>query len=293
MILDSYAKLNLYLEVVKKRKDGYHDLKTVFERISLADKIELKALPDKIIKVVCSHPDVPIDSSNLCFCAAKTLQDRYRVKEGILIRIKKNIPVGAGLGGGSGNAAAVLSGLNQLWNLRLSRGELVETAKKIGSDVAFFLYNAPFAEACGRGERIKPLKEPDKLVFWHILIVPRIKVSTPLVYRKWDEWLNNKKLRLTRPKGGVKLLRSALGKKDAVSTGMALFNSLEEVTLRLYPVISHIKRKLLQKGVKSILMSGSGPAVFGICSSRKEAVSLSRHFRQENKRWQVFIAGTI
>jgi 4-diphosphocytidyl-2-C-methyl-D-erythritol kinase len=309
LILNSYAKLNLYLEVLKKRKDNYHNIKTVFERIDLCDKIVLKARLDKKIKIESRAKDIPKDNSNLAYRSAQLLQDSLKVERGVDIEIIKRIHVGSGLGGGSSNAAVVLMGLNKLWRLGLSRNRLVSLAQKIGSDVPFFIYNIPFAQGEARGDRIRILKSLKKLRLWHILVVPRIKVSTPVIYNNWDKMSVSKKAKwtlrhglkknlseveeLTRPKYDVKILHLALRKRDFNLISGVLFNSLQQITARLYPELIRIKRKLEQLGLKSILMSGSGPATFGIFYSRKEAVFLCRQLKQENKSWQVFVTRTI
>ncbi len=289
LTLNSYAKLNLYLEVINKRKDNYHSIKTIFERIDLADKIILKTRPDKKIKITCSSSSVPKDHSNLAYRSAKLLQDRFRIQQGLDIKIIKRIPVGSGLGGGSSNAACVLSGLNRLWKLDLTQNKLAGLSRQLGCDVPFFIYNSPFAKGTGRGDKIKPLRSLDNTALWHILIVPKIKVSTPFIYKRWDKYF--KTFKLTRPRHNVKILILALKKNNPLLTGDVLFNGLEEVTTTLYPQIKYIEAKLVQLGVKSILMSGSGPAVFGVVSSRKEALSLRRQLKG-NRRLEVFITRT-
>ncbi len=292
VVLKSYAKLNLYLQVLKLRKDNYHSIKTLFERVDLADKIILKTRRDKKIKITCSCPGVPSDNSNLAYRSAKLLQDKFKVDSGVDIKIIKRIPAGAGLGGGSGNAAFTLLGLNRLWKLNLGQGRLVKYAREIGSDVAFFIYNCRFALGSGRGDKIKPLKALNKIQLWHILVVPKIKVSTPLIYRKWDE-LKPKKAGLTEAPYDVKILPSALLKRDLAKAGKTLFNSLETVTAGLYCEVKRIRERLAKMGLERILMSGSGPAVFGITSSRKEAVGLARQLSKESKSWQVFVTKTV
>jgi len=296
LLLHSYAKLNLYLEVQRLRKDRYHNIKTVFERIDLCDKIILRPRQDKKINLICNFPGVPSGESNLAYRSAKLLQDTFNIDKGVDIKIVKHIPPAAGLGGGSSNAATVLMGLNKLWKLSLSRNKLLQLARKIGSDVPFFIYNCPFAEGRGRGDRIKPLRTIMNLRLWHILVVPKFKVSTPLIYKKWDKYskafkLALEKAGLTGAKYNVKMLILALRKSTLSLLGEALFNSLEQVSALLYPEIREIKEKLIQMGVKSILMSGSGPAIFGLVSSRKEALSLSRQLKN-NSSWQVFVSRT-
>ena len=288
MIVDSCAKLNLYLEVLNKRKDGYHNINTVFERIGLSDKIILKPRRDNKIKIICSSPLVPKGKTNLAYRSAKLLQDNFLVKKGVNIEIKKRIPVGAGLGGGSSNAAAVLTGLNKFWGLRLGQNKLVKLAAGIGSDVPFFIYDSPFALGSGRGEKIKPLRALDSVKLWHVLAVPKIEVLTPVIYKKWDSYS-----RLTSPRRGDKILTSALKKSDLSLIAKSLLNSLERVTSGLYPEVARIKERFICLGLKAVLMSGSGPAVFAIVPSRKEAVSLCRQLKEENKFWQVFASQTL
>jgi 4-diphosphocytidyl-2-C-methyl-D-erythritol kinase len=290
LTLNSYAKLNLYLTVRNRRKDNFHNITTIFERIDLYDTIILKPRRDEKIKIICSKAGLPKDNSNLAWRAAKLLQKNFNINQGVSIQIIKRIPIGAGLAGGSSNAASVLLGLNKIWKLNLSIKKLCLLGAKLGSDVPFFLYNRPFALGEGRGDKIEPLNRLNKSRFWHILVVPRILVSTPLVYRKWDDL---KSFRLTIPKSSVKIIISALVKKDLLLLTKAVVNSLEPVTTALYPEISQIKEKLHHLGIATILMSGSGPAVFGVVSSRKEAVSLREQLRQANHSWQVFLARTI
>jgi 4-diphosphocytidyl-2-C-methyl-D-erythritol kinase len=289
LVCKSFAKLNLYLKVLRKRKDNYHSIKTIFERVDLCDKIILTPRRDKLIKIICSAPGVPCGPKNLAWKSANLLQERFKVKRGVNIRIIKRIPVGAGLAGGSSNAATVLCGLNKLWKLKLSRADLAQLAQKIGSDVGFFIYNLPFALGTGRGEKIKPLQGQR---LWHILVVPRFAVSTPLIYRKWDE-LCGRRARLTKPAPDVKILSLALRKRGFSLISGGLFNSLQEVTVKLYPQVPRIVHTLKSLGVKSILMSGSGPAVFGVVTSRKEAVTLKKLLKKKIGSWRVFVTRTF
>ena len=308
LALKSYAKLNLYLAVRNKRKDNYHNIETIFEKISLADKIILTQRKDNLIKISCRDSRVPKDSSNLAFRSAKLLQENLHLNKGVNIKILKRIPIGSGLGGGSSNAAAVITGLNKLWKLELSQKKLACLGAKVGSDVPFFVYNYPFALGRNRGDRITPLKGLNEIRLWHILIVPKISVSTPLIYKNWDKLKSSKlslsdkqgnrnknscPIRLTRPKYGANIIYLALRKNDFLLLNRAIFNSLEPVTTLLYPEVLRIKEKLFQLGLQSILMSGSGPAVFGVVSSRKEAVGLYRQLRKESRFWQVFLARTV
>ena len=288
MVFRSPAKLNLYLQVIRKRRDNYHEIKSIFERISLCDTISIKPLPEKVIRVRASGHPVPRGENNLAFRAAQLLQERCSVKNGAEIKIVKRIPVGSGMGGGSSNAASVLLALNKLWKLNLPREKLAELAQEIGSDVPFFIHDLPFALIGGRGEKVKPIKKLGSLRLWHIIIVPKINVSTPYIYAEFDK----QKVRLTKPKYDVNILTSVLQKKGHPLIAGALFNSLEQVTTGLYPGLVKVKEKLAKLAVKSILMSGSGPAIFGIVSSQEKALVIKRQL-EKWQRWNIFVARTL
>ncbi|MDI6605811.1 MAG: 4-(cytidine 5'-diphospho)-2-C-methyl-D-erythritol kinase [Candidatus Omnitrophota bacterium] len=299
LVLNSYAKLNLYLAVLNRRRDNYHNIKTLFERIDLADRITLVPRRDSKIKIICSDPRLPKDNSNLCYRSAKLLRESFNIKSGLEIRLIKRIPIGAGLGGGSSNAATLLLGLNRFWKLNLSRKKLLDFAARLGSDVPFFIYGTSFAFGYGRGDKIKPL-QPGRLPgLWHVLVVPAFGVSTPLIYEKWDEFSRLKTpcksyaSGLTMPKFDVKILTSLICKGASGLAGGILFNSLEEVAARVYPQIRRIRKILVSLGINSILMSGSGPAVFGIVSSRKEALTLRRKIKTIEKSWRVYATRTF
>lgn len=292
LTLNSFAKVNLYLRVLGKRKDNYHNLITLFERIGLHDTIILTLRTDTAIRIISRSRDIPRNSANLAWRSARLLQESCRVKKGVDITIVKRIPVGGGMGGGSSNAAAVLLGLNKLWRLHLKRERLLAMARKIGADVPFFIYEVPFACAGGRGDRIKPSLGLQKSRFWHVVVVPRLHVATPLIYRAWDKLTSRKKVRLTKPINSVKLLTLALKKIDLLSIGEALYNDLEQVTFTKYPEVKAAKIRLAQSGLKAILMSGSGPAVFAVVPSRKEALSVYRQLVAKRHQWQVFVTRT-
>jgi 4-diphosphocytidyl-2-C-methyl-D-erythritol kinase len=276
----SPAKLNLYLEILGKRPDGYHTLNTIFERISLFDEITVRESDNGRIKIESDAKDIPRDSRNLAYKAARLLKKDLGISKGALIRIKKRIPVGAGLGGGSSNAASTLLGLNQLWDLRLSRQKLSAYGAKLGSDVPFFLSGASFAFGNGRGEKIKPLV-PIRKKFWHIVAAPRFKVSTKGIYAEFDKIQINT--------GKRKRIRIDFITKKKI--GEMLFNRLEEVTFRKYPKVKELKESLIAQGVKNVLMSGTGGAVFGIVSSRKEGERIAARFIR-SKNMKVFVAAT-
>lgn len=295
LVIKSFAKVNLFLQVLNRRPDNFHNIDSLFERISLSDRIILKNRRDNRIKISCNNPQVPLGSSNLCFKAAKLLQDKFRIKRGLDIKIIKRIPVGAGLGGGSSNAAAVLTGLNKLWRLGLSKTRLAGLAAKIGSDVPFFVYDASFARVGGRGEKIRVLKKLGKVRLWHILVTPKIHISTPRIYREWDACLPAGRAfsGLTKPSSNVKILTSVLAEKNPIFKPGLLFNSLEEVAFKLYPEVKRAKETLSGYCPESALMSGSGSSVFALVSSGKHAHASAKKLKREKKPWLSFAVRTV
>lgn len=284
MVLYSPAKLNLYLDVLNKRPDGYHNIRTIFERISLFDKIIFRAAKGNRIRIRSDSKDMPSGRSNLVYKAARLLKKDFAILAGLDIEIKKRIPIGAGLGGASSNAAAALLGLNRLWRLNLNRRTLLDYAARLGSDVAFFLYDKSFALGSGRGERIRPIENLKKK-FWHIVIVPNVKVLTKDIYQALD-----------KPNDGQSVLRPGLTEDQLlrqvhIQPGAVSFNRLEETTFKKYPEVKKIKEHLENLRVKNVLMSGSGSAVFGIVNSRKEGLRLARFFRR-SKNLKIFVVKT-
>jgi len=278
----SPAKLNLVLDVLGKRPDGFHELRTIFERISLADQITLTRSKSGKIRIRCAHPHVPRGRGNLVYKAAEMLATDFSIQEGLDIDIIKNIPVAAGLAGGSSNAAAVLSGLNRLWQLGLSNAQLAGYAKRLGSDVAFFLYDISFGLGTGRGELIKPLGIRTKL--WHVLVTPRVKIYTKEVFTRL-------KLKLTNKKDNVNILLPFLRKGDLNRVAGALSNDLEPAILSLRPDFITIKNKLLDAGAIGVCFSGSGPSVFACVQSQQHAESLRAKF--DRRFTQVFVVSTL
>ena len=280
--LQSPAKLNLFLKVINKRPDGYHNLKTIFERIDLSDTIRLTVNRSGAIRIFCQHPQVPKGAKNLVYQAAQTLQKDFKVSKGVDIRITKRIPVAAGLAGGSSNAAAVLLGLNKLWGLCLSRPKLVLYGKKIGSDVPFFLYGCRWALGTERGDQIKKLNIPSKL--WHILVVPNVKMYTQKVFGGLN-------LKLTKEIDNVNILTHSLIRNDLDRVGALLSNDLESSILKLRPQLLTLKQKLKSLPVVGVSFSGSGPSVFSITRSRQQAQKIRAILRPRYRR--VFVVKTL
>lgn len=288
LVIKSFAKLNLYLQVLNKRKDNFHNLSTLFARIDLADRLIFRKRLDGLIKIKCSCPDVPLDAANLCYRAVALLKQELKLTLGVQIELKKRIPVGAGLGGGSSNAASVLLGLNKFWDLNLSKTRLIKLGAKLGSDVPFFIHQEKFALGSQRGDKVRPLVSLRKLKLWFILVYPNFKVSTPLIYQKLDNFSG-----LTRSGCDVKILTSQLLKKGKAVDASCLFNGLEVITSRLYPVVNQVKNALFSMGLDKVMMSGSGSAVFAICDSSRQAQSLENKLRKQYKSWQFFVVSCV
>jgi 4-diphosphocytidyl-2-C-methyl-D-erythritol kinase len=253
LLVKAPAKINLSLDVLHKRSDGYHEVKMVMTTIDLADRIELAPLPSNTIKIVSHNRFVPDDHRNLAYQAAKLLKEMFGVQEGVAISITKTIPVAAGLAGGSSDAAATLRGLNKLWKLGLTLDELAEIGAKIGSDVSFCVYGGT-ALATGRGEKIEPIPAPPSC--WVILAKPTIGVSTAEVYRN----LNVNSIQHPDVDGMVQAIKN----QDYGKICSLVGNVLEEVTMKMYPEVAHIKEQMKRFGADAVLMSGSGPTVFGL-----------------------------
>jgi 4-diphosphocytidyl-2-C-methyl-D-erythritol kinase len=253
LLVKAPAKINLSLDVLSKRADGYHDVRMIMTTIDLADRIELTELSEDRIEIVSHNRYVPDDQRNLAYQAAKLIKERYRVDKGVSIAIEKTIPVAAGLAGGSSDAAATLRGLNQLWKLGLSVDELAEIGAEIGSDVSFCVYGGT-AIATGRGERIEHIPAPPPC--WVILAKPKIGVSTADVYR------NLKVDRIQHPNVDDMIQSIREGDYDGICSSVG--NVLEEVTFRMHPEVQHIKEQMKRFGADAVLMSGSGPTVFGL-----------------------------
>ena len=253
LLVKAPAKINLSLDVLYKRPDGYHEVEMIMTTIDLADRLELTLLDKDEIHIVSHNRFVPDDQRNLAYQAAVLLKKRFSVTKGAIIRIEKTIPVAAGLAGGSSDAAATLRGLNKLWNLRLSMDELAELGAEIGSDVSFCVYGGT-ALAKGRGEKIKHLPAPPTC--WVVLAKPYIGVSTADVYRRLD-------LTKVHHPQTDKMIQ-ALENSNFNSVCENLGNVLEDVTLKVYPEVALIKEQMKRFGADAVLMSGSGPTVFGL-----------------------------
>lgn len=247
------AKINLSLDVLHKRSDGYHEVEMIMTTIDLADHLELTLLDQNEIRIVSHNRFVPDDQRNLAYQAALLLKERFSIQKGVSISIDKTIPVAAGLAGGSSDAAAALRGLNKLWGIGLSMDELAALGSEIGSDVSFCVYGGT-ALAKGRGEIITHIPAPPTC--WVVLAKPFIGVSTADIYRRLD-------LSAIKHPNTQEMIE-AIESNSFVDVCSNLGNVLEDVTLNLYPEVAQIKDQMKRFGADAVLMSGSGPTVFGL-----------------------------
>jgi len=271
----SPAKINLRLEVLHKREDGYHEIRGIFQKIDLADEMEVSLSRGDSIILSCSDPELPRGENNLAFKAALLLLSQTGKKAGVRITIDKKIPLSSGLGGGSSNAASVLVALNSLMKLNLSSEVMMAMGRRLGADVPFFLFPKKTALAAGIGEKLEAMVLKPR--FYLVLINPGIPVSTAFAYQK----LNRE---LTKRTNIINIPTKIEGLTDLIPL---LSNDFEEVIFALYPEIKEIKERLVMEGAEGSLMSGSGSTVFGIFARRKEALRAYERLRS-GTQWQVF-----
>lgn len=262
------AKINLTLDVLSKRDDGYHNVEMIMTTIDLADRIELTPLAENHIEVYLESRYVPCDERNLAYQAAKVFKDTYGIGEGVRIKIDKSIPVSAGLGGGSTDAAAVLRGLNRLWSLNIPMEELADLGGTLGSDIPFCVHGGT-AIARGFGEKIEKLPSPPSC--WVVLAKPNIGVSTRTIFEKVHVD------RLTHP--NTEKVLQALYANDFNKLCDHIGNSLEQITIDKHSEVAHIKEVMGQAGVRGVLMSGSGPTVYGLIEHHRKAKSVFNAMR--------------
>lgn len=254
MLINSYAKINLSLEIGRKLPNNYHQINSVFHQIDLHDKISIKRLKQNKITIKSNIREIQ-NKNNLAYKAASSLKNRYKIKEGIEIKINKSIPLQSGLGSGSSNAASTLIALNKLFNLKLKKNELINLASKIGSDVPFFI-EGKTCLVSGTGDKIKKINSNLKLNL--ILIKPNINISTKLAYNLLD-----KERKIAIDYNNNNLIK-ALKQKNIGKVAENLHNDFEEMMIKKYPIIKKIKNDLIKNNALNALMSGSGSAVFGV-----------------------------
>jgi 4-diphosphocytidyl-2-C-methyl-D-erythritol kinase len=274
--IEAPAKLNMRLKVTGRRPDGYHDLVSIMVPIDICDALEMEAVAEGVI-FSRQGVTVPDDETNLVVKAAKAFFAKAGLRKGALIRLKKRIPVAAGMGGGSSDAAAVLLLLNQVYSKPFTPKDLHETARALGADVPFFLACRP-SLARGIGEILEPISAWPE--FWYVTVTPPIQVSTAWVYGN----LQLKKLTRDEYHYTNKILA-----ENTAAIGQILENDLESVTSARFPVIESIKKLLVESGAEGALMTGSGPTVFGVFDSLRQAKAARDHLIS-HKLGDVFLA---
>lgn len=271
------AKINLYLQIVGDRPDGFHELVMVLQSIELADVVTVRPIGTEVIRVWCDNPDVPQDQTNLAYKAAdlmvREFPDYFAKFGGVEIKIQKRIPIGAGLAGGSSNAAAVLVGLDLMWNLGLTHSELQELGATLGSDIPFCISGGT-SLATGRGEQLDGL--PDLHNIYVVLAKYRdLPVSTPWAYQTYRQQFGD-----TYPKSSSDIearkqqsrgMMAAIAQQNLTQIGQSLHNDLERVVLPEYPQVQQLRDRFQSLGVLGTMMSGSGSTVFGLVESHAQA----------------------
>jgi 4-diphosphocytidyl-2-C-methyl-D-erythritol kinase len=281
--LPAYAKINLGLRVGGRRPDGYHEITTVFQTITLHDKLTFEASQDERLELACSDPEIPTGESNLVVRAALALRERYGAARGARVKLEKRVPAGGGLGGGSSDAAATLVALAHLWGIETSKAELTEIGARLGADVPFFLTGGT-ALGTGTGALITPLEDAPEM---HLVVVtPTARVSTAEAYKALGAPA------LTKDEGVVNLSVSRAGAGFSGSLREVAANDFEAVVARLEPETARARDALLGAGARWAMLSGSGSSVFGVFDSKGEAGRAREVLRAEGG-WRVFACSTL
>lgn len=263
------AKVNLYLEVLSRRADGFHELETLMAAVSLYDTLVFKEDPTGDILLRCNRPDLSTGSDNLIRRAAELLRQHTGCTRGARVRLVKRIPLAAGLAGGSTDAAATLAGLNRLWSLGLTNVELAALGARLGSDVPFF-FATPAAWCTGRGEKVAPVQLPRRLAL--VLLCPPFGLSTADVYRRVAV--------PDRPLSAEEM-RQAIARGDVEAVGRRLHNRLQPAALALHPELAEYLTRLRATAPAGEAMSGSGSTLFALCRNHREAVRLAHALRND------------
>lgn len=277
--LKALAKINLGLDVVRRRDDGYHEVRMIMQTINLFDRLEIKKIKESAIKIHTNLFFLPVNENNLVYKAAKLLIDEFGIQEGVSVGLTKKIPVAAGMAGGSTDAAAMLFGMNRLFGLGLSKKQLMERGVKIGANVPYCIMRGT-ALAEGIGDKLSPLPA---MVKCPVLIAkPQISVSTKFVYQ-------NLKLDDKTVHPDIDRLIEDIRNKDLKAVSDHMGNVLESVTIPNYPVISQIKEQMMDSGAVGSMMSGSGPTVFGLFDDSRTAQLAFGKIKRSGLAKQVYL----
>jgi len=279
------AKINLYLNIFAKRDDGYHEIDTLFEKISIQDTL-VAELADKKTNIVCRNPDVPTGPASLLARVIDLFNEKTGKIYNFKVDLEKRIPVSAGMGGGSSDAAALLKAINGLTGFSLKMEGLVEISRELGADVPFFLHETSFAYGRERGDVIREVETSVNL--WHVIVHPPFEVSTKSIYGRVSRF------DLTKNSGIDKMFSAFLRENDVDGIAENLHNDLQRITLEEFPALMEVFSELKKAGAKGTLMAGSGPTIFGIFD-KKDAIQAKKGLdavfpAEEN--WGVFVADT-
>jgi len=272
--INSYSKINLTLNILARREDGYHEIETIMQSINLTDKVIITEEKEGI-EIKCNHPQVPVDNQSLAYRSAEKILKKFGIERGVKIEIDKKIPLASGMAGGSANSATILVGINKLFNLNLSNKDLRKIGEELGMDVPFCIQNGT-ALAYQRGEKITPLP-PINPPLWIIVINPGFKISTQWAYNNLD---------LKEGKGGknnTKAMIAVLKEGRPREIAKNLFNYFETLIIKKYPEIGSVKDRLINEGALGAIMSGSGPTVFGIAQNKEKALQIYEKLKPEYK----------
>ncbi|NLI75343.1 MAG: 4-(cytidine 5'-diphospho)-2-C-methyl-D-erythritol kinase [Candidatus Riflebacteria bacterium] len=284
LIVQAHAKINVGLWVKERRPDGYHEIASLMQSISLADTITIHEVKEPGLRIECSHPLVPLGPDNLVHKAAKIVLEHFRLPANHLFQIGKAIPVAAGLAGGSSDAAAAMLGLVRMYDQPITVPQLMDLALKVGSDVPFVLHGG-LALATGRGENLV-FHDPPRPPLSVVVAVPKgVQVSTKWAYENYQPGQNPRKEEM------FSQILPALRGRRLADLRQVVFNDLESVTLHRHPEVAELKDRLASTGSGVVLMSGSGPAVFGLFEERKAAALAASHLDQT--RFDVFLEHTV
>ncbi len=281
--LKARAKINLSLDVLGKREDGYHDVRMVMQTIGIYDRLIITKIPEDEIRIQSNLFYLPINENNLIYKAAKLLKDEFGFAGGVDVNLNKFIPVAAGMAGGSTDAAATLFGINKIYELGLSQNKLMELGVQIGADVPYCIMRGT-ALAEGIGEQLSRLKPVPHM--WIVVAKPPINISTKLVYEQLD--MNDI---IYHP--NVNKMIQAINKESIEEIAANMGNVLEHVTIPLYPIIDSIKNDMLSHGAINAMMSGSGPTVFGIFPNERTALNCQAYLKLKKEAKQVYITETF
>ncbi|MGR3180052.1 MAG: 4-(cytidine 5'-diphospho)-2-C-methyl-D-erythritol kinase [Candidatus Anammoxibacter sp.] len=280
--LKAYAKINLFLEILGKRDDGFHELVTVMQEVDIFDDLTFEEIDEDCISIVCSDSTIPVNNDNLIWKAADLFRNRCKIRNGVRIHLEKRIPVGAGLGGGSSDAAVTFKGLNMLWQTGRDDIELMDMAGKIGSDIPFFI-KGNTAVCKGRGEVVNPVSINDEYVY--VIVYPNLKINTSSIYK-------NLKLGLTKEMKDVNFFLNQLNGNDLAVIGKALFNRLGQTIYGLHPDLLKLKNILEGFNFCGVQVSGSGSALFGLCERRCDAEEIREELNKLGSV-KVFVVSNI